>query len=87
LQFNCALVCFPCVACCWPGGLSVLQFNSSSFFFLRMLLCVSVVGLGVGMSSSRVTWFLFAVTVAVLVWGLWAVGGLDDACVRGRTVC
>jgi hypothetical protein len=44
-------------------------------------------GCGEGVSSSRVTWFLFAVTVVVLVWGLWAVGGLDDACVRGRTVC
>jgi hypothetical protein len=57
-----------------------------SFFLLCVVVCL-VVGRGVCMSSSRVTWLLFGVTLGVLLWGVWAVGGLDDACLRGRTVC
>jgi hypothetical protein len=56
-----------------------------SVFFL-FVVCL-VVGRGVCMCSSRVVWLLFGVTLGVLLWGVWAVGGLDDACLRGRSVC
>jgi hypothetical protein len=69
---GCGLGCDPRVCC--------------SFFLFCVVVCL-VVGRGVCMCSSRVTWLLFAVTVLVLVWGLWVTGGLDDACLRGRTVC
>lgn len=57
-----------------------------SFFLLCVVVCL-VVGRGVCMCSSRVVWLLFGVTLGVLLWGVWAVGGLDDACLRGRSVC